>query len=247
MKANRIISSLMMSMSVMAYADTDTITLHLSCPVSEMLAYEWESLTITISNNSQRAIYIVKDPANIMNAQMVFDFDKPLLRYKEEFDFSESQKKIKFSQMPRQGNLLPGESYTWKLPPCYGDLTRACLNFGVTEITALFPIGNDQWIRSNTLPFKIYPSEEKILFFDEPFDDKNNGKGNRFQLYKTALGNRFFLFTSWGERICEISNADVPKIKFDSNTHNVSVSFLDKKKNIRYNLKEMKKETGSGL
>jgi len=241
MQANRIAILLMFCLSSTSYADTGGITLHLSSPSTEMIAYEWESLSITISNNSQRAIYIVKDPMDIMSTQMVLDFDKPLLRYKEEFNFSESPKKSKFSQRQREGNLHPGEAYTWKLPPCYGDLTRACLNFGATEVTALFPIGNDQWIRSNTIPIKIYPSEGKSLIFDEPYVD-NNGRESHFQLYKAVLSEKTFLFTSWGERICEISDSDTPKIHLDPNKQYVSISFRDRRKNIRYNIEKAQKE-----
>ena len=244
MKVKDLIVSLIPCLMATAYADTNTITLTLASPSSEMLAYEWESLSITISNNSPKAIYIVKDPSEIMSSQIVLDFDKPQLRYREEFDFSETPKKIRFAQRQREGNLQPGESHTWKLPPCYGDLTRALLDCGTTEVTALFPVGGGQWIRSNTLPLKIYPDDEKKLVLDEPYIDKRTQKEDRVKLYETMLGKKAFLFTSWGERICELQSGETPEFQFDAETETLSISLPDRQR-IRYDLKEMKVSRGA--
>lgn len=239
MKTNIIILTLLV---ITAYADKNEITLTLSSPFTEMIAYEWASLSVTISNNSSQAIYVVKDPAAVMDYQMVLDFDKPQLRYFEAFSFSESSQKKRFSQKNREGNLAPGESYTWTLPPCYGDLTRAFLEYGATELAALFPIGNGQWIRSNTVPLKILPDTSGEVLFDESLRNEKSGKMNRIILYKKALNKKSFIFTSWGERICEIPDSAVPKMHLNTNTHILMISFSNEQNNVQYNLETMQRE-----
>jgi len=211
-----------------ACADTNGLSLTLHFPYTEMLVDEWFDYSITLSNQSDSAILIIKDPRSMIPCQMIFDLGTKKEYCNSHYSFDDSWGKWKAFRGSRKNAvpLPPGESYTWEVFYGYSDLRGAIERFGVTNMSVRCLLGTNQWVRSNTVSLKFYQEEAK-----EP---------SIGSLRIVRLGTKRHVFNFLNQRICEIPEDDEPIIHHDADADMVTVSFAKSRRKIIYDPRRAK-------
>ena len=223
-----------------AGADTNGLSLTLHFPYTEMLVDEWFDYSITLSNQSDSAILIIKDPRSMIPCQMIFDLGTKKEYRGSHYSFDAGWNKRRAFERSRRNAvpLPPGESYTWEVLYGYSDLHGAIEEYGVTNMSVRCLLGTNQWVRSNTVALSFYPDDDKTVMFDPPNGNNlQRNKGIDFKLYKIKLGEKFYLFNSLRQRICELPDGDHPVIRCDTEDDKISISFPRSKRIFLYNQK----------
>jgi len=211
-----------------AHADTNGLSLTLHFPYTEMLVDEWFDYSITLSNQSDSAILIIKDPRSMIPCQMIFDLGTKKEYCNSHYSFDDSWGKWKAFRGSRKNAvpLPPGESYTWEVFYGYSDLRGAIEEYGVTNMSVRCLLGTNQWVRSNTVSLKFYQEEAK-----EP---------SIGSLRIVRLGTKRHVFNFLNQRICEIPEDDEPIIHHDADADMVTVSFAKSRRKIIYDPRRAK-------
>ena len=211
-----------------AGADTNGLSLTLHFPYTEMLVDEWFDYSITLSNQSDSAILIIKDPRSMIPCQMIFDLGTKKEYCNSHYSFDDSWGKWKAFRGSRKNAvpLPPGESYTWEVLYGYSDLRGAIERFGVTNMSVRCLLGTNQWVRSNTVSLTFYQEEVKAPEIGS--------------LRIVRLGTKRHVFNFLNQRICEIPEDDEPIIHHDADADMVTVSFAKSRRKIIYDPRRAK-------
>jgi len=224
-------------------AQTNGIAVSLAMPGVEMLVGEQTPITVSITNGSDRAIPIIKDNGNAFRFQVQLDVGAKELYAASPIESTNDRRKTWQSLSKVEDFLNPGESFVWTLPYTI-HLTILASKIEATNITARVVIGDNEWVSSARLPFYV-SNEDKEQ--DSPqiecYDLKTREKA-KYPLRKIKLGDKSFIFTVMGYRLCEVSDNDMPEVLFDSEKQEVIISSQNNKRSIRYD--ETKFKWGKG-
>jgi hypothetical protein len=221
-------------------ADTNGVSLALHFPHTELLVGEWYDYSITLSNGSPHAVQIMRDTHSMLECQFVFDLGTKKKYHRGYYDFDDGWDKQRAFGRSR-GNAVPlpaGEAYTWNIRWGYSQLDGANELFGVTNMSVRCLLGTNEWVHSNTVSLSFHSGDDKTVMFEPPDDGKiQSGKGIDPKLYKVRVGDKFFLFNSLRQRICELPGSDPPVIRYSSGKDTIEVSFSQSKWVFLYNPK----------
>ncbi|MCL1921793.1 MAG: hypothetical protein FWG50_12110 [Kiritimatiellaeota bacterium] len=217
-----------------AFAETNGITLALYFPHTEMLMEEWYDFSITLSNGSARAVYVINDPKTALARQLIFDLGMTGKREFSKYDFDDNPLKWNVGPTSTRHRVIPvppGETHTWDFIYGYAtELLGAIRGCCVTSMVARCTLENKQWVQSNTVQLKFYPDELLTPIFDENTTPKFE------RLYKARLGEKTYLFNHVKMRICELPEDDMPDIQRNTNEGSI-ISFPNSKRKILYDPK----------
>jgi len=226
-------------------AQTNGFVVSLTMP-EEMLLIEGTPIIVSITNGSDRAIPIVKSE-RAFRFQIQLDVGVRAPHTVSPIEATDDRRKTWQSFNKVEDFLNPGESFSWTLPRSI-DLTLFAYAVQATNITAKVLVGDNEWARSATQPFSISQEDYdgKGLLVTSPiieFYDAKTKENAKTTIRKVKLGNRSFLFTDNGYRICEIGNDDTPEALLDSENGIISISFKNNKRQVRYNQNTRKIES----
>jgi hypothetical protein len=222
-------------------ARTNDIAVSLHMPWEKVLLFEEYSFAVTITNNSDRVIPLVKNSGAAQRFQVKFDIGakEPQAVSPESFEGT-SYKFVSWGHRLNNAPdaLMPGQTYTWEFQN-WNDLAWYCYKVEATNITARVMTGDNEWVCSKTIPFNV--SKEKGLVEESPIIgcyDANTKTDMSFRQVK--LGNKSFLFTKDGNRVCETPNDETPKAFFDSEKGLMVISFPKSMRTLLYDPKTNK-------
>ena len=124
-------------------------------------------------------------------------------------------------------------------------MTDYASKIGATNIAVRVMIGDDEWARSETLPFSVSEEDtqgagllEKGLAIE--CYDSNTRVRTGLIIRKVKLGDKNYLFTNDGARLCELPEGETPEALVDSEKGVISVSLSNSKRSVRYDLQQKK-------
>jgi hypothetical protein len=220
------------------YAMPNDISVSLCVPGEEVLAYEQGMIRVTITNNSNHAIPLLKGlAAQRFQVCLNMETEKrscaelPYLVDRRFRDWERVRKAKEF--------LAPGQGYTWEFSAeTWLNLTAYMLSAETTNITARVMVAENEWANSATLPFRVRGGLG--IFDTSPAVDCHDTKNNKTleePFRQIKLNGKSYLFSNDVKRICEVPDDDSPKVLFDSERGEYSISFSKNKKKLLYILK----------
>ncbi|MCL1921790.1 MAG: hypothetical protein FWG50_12095 [Kiritimatiellaeota bacterium] len=228
-------------------AQTDEVVVSLTMPDGEMLILETTPIVISISNGSDRAFQIIKDNARALRYQIKLDVGAREPYQHSPIEATDDRYKNWSSVSRSEDYLAPGESFTWIFPR-FVELTLLGYHTQSTNITAKVLVGDNKWAYSATVPFCVsredieggglLPKSQIIECYNA-----NTKMKSETTIRKVKIGNKSYLFTDNGYRICAVSDDDVPEVFMDSETGMMSISFKDGKRRVIYNFNQKKVES----
>ena len=224
---------------------TTDITVTLKTPGEQMLLVEESPIEVTITNNSCRTIPLVKDIRAALRFQVIFDIGAKN-PYSTGQIYGTSDRFVSWEHRLRNAkdSLSPGQAYTWEFRR-WTELTDHASKIGATNIAVRVMIGDDEWVRSETLPFSVNEEDSQgagLLEKSAAIEchDPKTGARTGTIIRKVKLGSKSFLFTNDGTRLCELSEGETPEASFDSEKGIIIVSFSNGKRSVRYDIHQKK-------
>lgn len=220
-------------------AQTNGIKVTLHMPGEQMLLVESSPILVTIFNNSGRSIPLAKAVGAALRFQVIFDIGAKNPQ-SDGGIYGVTDKYVSWKyRLSRSKDCIPnGENYTWKFNK-WVELTEYAARIEATNISVRVMVGDSEWVRSEILPFCVSKADlqeagllEKSPLF-ESLDARTKMK-THLPIRKVKLGNKHFLFTNDGNRLCEIASDDTPEALFDSEKGELYISFFKSKKKILY-------------
>jgi len=214
-------------------AQTNGITVSLVMPGDELLFGEKTPITVSITNGSDRAIPIVRD-GRAFRFQIQLDVGAREPYAASPIEATDDRRKTWQSLSKVEDFLNPGESFSWTLPsPIH--LTIFAYHTEATNITARVLVGDNEWASSVRLPFYVSKEDKEKNSPQIECYDLNTREKTKYPLRKIKLGDKSFLFTVMGYRLCEVPDDDMSEVLFDSAKQEVIILGLqNSKQNIRY-------------
>lgn len=220
---------------VVGYAMSNDVSVSLCLPGEEVLAYKQGVVRVTITNNSNHAIPLLKGLAAQrfqvclnMETEKQSCAERPYLVDGRFRDWERIRKAKEF--------LMPGQGYTWEFgAEKWLNLTAYMLSAETTNITVRVMVAENKWASSATVPFRVRGG---LGIFDaspaiDCYDAKNN-KTLKEPFRQAKLNGKSYLFSNDVKRICEVPDDDAPKVLFDSEKGELSISFSKSKKKLLY-------------
>jgi hypothetical protein len=205
------IMGLLFSVPLIASASqSDEIVVSLTMPGDEMLFLEKTPIVISLSNGTDRIIPVIKDNDLALRIQIKLDVGSMEPYAHSPIPATDDTYK-KWLYLSKAKDILnPGESFSWTFPR-FTELTVFSYHVKATSIAARVLIGDNEWVCSAPVPFGINKEdvEGRGLLKESPeiecYDARTRMK-TRMSVRRVRLGNKSFLFTNDGNRLCEISN-----------------------------------------
>ena len=215
-------------------AQTNGIAVSLVMPGDELLFGEKTPITVSITNGSDRAIPIVKDNARAFRSQIQLDVGAREPGQASPIEATDDRRKVWSSVSQSEDCLRPGESFSWTLPQTI-HLTILAYHAEATNITARVMVSDNEWASSVRLPFYVSKEDKEKNSPQIECYDLNTREKTKYPLRKIKLGDKSFLFTVMGYRLCEVPDDDMPEVLFDSAKQEVIILGLqNSRQNIRY-------------
>jgi len=245
---------LFISATVIAGTNDVSVSLHLPC--SQILLFEKEPITITVTNGSAMAVPFLRDINHALRRQLWFDFgdDNQMSDIPQKFALTEAKRQWLLEMpvsWPATMMLHPGEQYTWVLSAVdmvvVNDFVAA---HSTSNITAYVKLGTNNIVCSKTLSFNVVNAEisNKFIFGGEPvvqdveYFNKHCGRLEKSALFMVPLGKKEYIFNSQGERLIELPDGEYPVFETNAKSRTISVSFSKSNKHVRYSLQTLKVE-----
>lgn len=225
-------------------AQTNKVDVSLTMPGHEMLFLEMTPIVVSLSNGSNRVIPIIKDAELALKIQIKFSIGAREPYAHSPISATDDSYK-KWHYLNRTTNHLnPGETFFWSFPR-FTDLTVFGYHVKATNITANILIGDDEWVRSETLPFSVSEEDTQgagLLEKGAAIEcyDSNTRARTGVIIRKVKLGDKNYLFTNEGARLCELPEGETPEPLVDSEKGVITVSFSNSKRSVRYDLHQKK-------
>ena len=237
---------------IQANGQTNGIILELVFPDSPLLGTEENSIHLSVKNGSDHPLPLVTSLQTAIRSQVKIELGYTSERYRT----------LRYSQSASWDNtvgmadkvLAPGQSYIWEWNSpynlmVYSDLMNDISGLMVTNISVSLQVGNDQWVSTSPLPITVLTEKESKAIIDNAvpvlettFRNQFTGQSWPMPLNKLAINGKTYLFTSFGTRVCELPNGEIPAIQNNTDGTGFTLTFPTTKQRVRYNVTKMKVE-----